>query len=131
MEPAWARSGIDLRVEAGPSPARRCRIAFAVVAYVVANRGQMPQRLKPPAKWLLELGGHRADDEKLRCPPPANLAEFGPIFQRRVYREVLVPALRPDEIESEELFLGSLASGDAIGIVLAEPAGNPVSAIIG
>jgi GNAT superfamily N-acetyltransferase len=64
-------------------------------------------------------------------PVPVDLAEKDVDFRRRVYREVLAPALRPDEIESEELFLGYIASGDAIGIALADPPETPLSAIIG
>lgn len=41
-------------------------LMLVVVVYVVVNRGQMPRRLKPLAKWLQELGGHRADDEEPR-----------------------------------------------------------------
>jgi GNAT superfamily N-acetyltransferase len=64
-------------------------------------------------------------------PVPVDLRERDVDFRRRVYREVLVPALRPDEVESEELFLDYIASGDAIGIALAEPPETPLSAIIG
>lgn len=41
-------------------------LILVLVVYVVVNGGQMPRRLKPLAKWLQELGGHRADDEEPR-----------------------------------------------------------------